>query len=149
MKQSNPHGVTQRAVRRRCDCCYTDYETTALLDPTRCGPCREHHPNGSPEQQVECFREHATRYREIEKRAHDLVQRAVQGQREAEEGRRDALRQVAEALKSRNRYRGIYEAVIGLHEVSTDGRCLCGESPCPEREAAKEAEFQMHRNYET
>lgn len=77
------------------------------------------------------------------------VQRAVQRQSEAEEGRREALRQVAEALKARNRYRGVYQAVMALHEVGTDGRCVCGENPCPEREAAKEAEFRMHRAYET
>ena len=92
-----------------------------------------------------CFREHATRYREIEKRAHDLVERAVQARRQAEDERSEALRQASQALQERNRWRGMYRAVLRLHEVGYDGRCACGEDPCPEREAAHEADLHVDR----
>jgi hypothetical protein len=58
----------------------------------------------------------------------------------AEGNLRESRRQVAEALRSRDRHRAIHEAVMALHLPVENGRCQCGESyPCPTKEAADEA----------
>lgn len=77
MGRENPHGVTQRALRRQCECCHLNYATTALLEPRCCVECRSHHPIGKLQDQVECYREHAMRYRGIEKRAHEMIERPM------------------------------------------------------------------------
>lgn len=146
-RSENPYGVGGHAVRRQCDCCYIDFISRSPLDGPRCANCRDHAPSGSTQQQVECWREHAIRYREITKRAHSMVKEAVDGKERAEKERSEAKQETSVALRRRSYWRAMYDAVMALHADGTDGHCSCGEHPCPERQAAAAADFRLHRNY--
>jgi hypothetical protein len=51
---------------------------------------------------------------------------------------------VAAALKSRDRHRGIHEAVIAQQIPTDDGSCTCGQRfPCPTVEAVEAARVRF------
>jgi hypothetical protein len=106
----------------------------------RCDHCGDHKPDGTTSEQLTAFREHHTRYPAEVARARKMTREAMAAKESAERELESGRRKVAAALQSRNRHKGIHEAVMALHDPTDNGRCLCGERyPCPTRAAADEA----------
>jgi hypothetical protein len=145
----NPFGVrhsgaTVRPYRATCECCRIEFMVLAPEShphhQKRCDHCRDHKPEGTTSEQLTAFREHHTRYPAEVARARKMTGEAVAAKDSAERQLAAGRQQVAAALKSRDRHRGIHEAVMAQHVPTETGKCLCGQRfPCPTADAAKAA----------
>ena len=69
-----------------------------------------------------------------------MTREAMTAQERAELERDSSRERVAAALRTRDRHRGIHEAMLAQHVPTEDGKCLCGQRfPCPTWDAAKTA----------
>jgi hypothetical protein len=69
-----------------------------------------------------------------------MAREAMSAKERAEDELESGRARVAAALRSRDRHRGIHEAVMAKHVPTEDGKCLCGQRfPCPTWDAAKTA----------
>jgi hypothetical protein len=141
-------GATMTDHTATCDCCEIEFTFKAPADRgsdrTRCDYCASHNLDGSANQQLLSLREHQARYPALIVTARRITREAKAEQRRAEEEVKWSRRQVAEALRSRDRHRAIHEAAMAVHYPVDSGGCQCGEKyPCPTREAANEARSRV------
>lgn len=140
MSIKNPYGVGEAGEDliskiTSCDCCqlpftYTTVRTRPVRMP-RCPDCKDHAPDGSLQQANEVFREHEPRLRNwiftVRARAGELDEETEK----LKQRLRDQRQQIAAALETRDRHRGVLKAVIDVHKEVTGGTCACAERyPC-------------------
>jgi hypothetical protein len=145
----NPFGVRHRGATVRpypatCECCRIEFIVLAPEShphhQKRCEHCRDHKPEGTTDEQLTAFREHHNRYPAEIAKARKMTREAMAAKENAELELQSGRRQVATALKSRDRHKAIHEAVMAEHVPTETGKCLCGQRfPCPTVEAARDA----------
>jgi hypothetical protein len=159
----NPFGVrTDVKVETRietCECCRLRfaYETYALRPEARdrCDFCPDHQLDGTPEQVVAAMREHEPRLHERIRAVYDKADQMQElvraknreiGEMKAEDEKR--REQVRSALRSRDRWRKVAEAVMDEHsQVDKFGKCLCSnKAPCPTVLAVETVDFGLARD---
>jgi hypothetical protein len=145
----NPFGVrhsgaTVRPYPATCECCSIEFIVLAPeshpLHQRRCEPCRDHNPDGTQDEQLTAFREHHNRYPAEVAKARKMTREAMAAKESAERELESGRRRVAAALRTRDRHKGIHEAVMAQHLPTETGKCLCGQRfPCPTVDAANAA----------
>jgi hypothetical protein len=141
----NPYGVNLTRYessdqKRQCECCGLEFTFRGRpIDeaswPRRCEPCANHIPHGSLQQQVYALKDHCERSRLRAEQAYAMTKQAYEEKAKADDDRKHDRRALAEVIGTRNMLRRQLGAVLALHQPLADGRCQCGEHPCPEREA--------------
>ena len=112
--------------------------------PKRCDHCVDHQLEGTTDQQLAALGEHHDRYPAEVAKARKMTREAMAAKERAELERDSSREQVAAALKSRDRHRGIHEAVIAQHFPTDDGSCTCGQRfPCSTVEAVEAARVRF------
>ena len=137
-------GATVRDYLATCQCCEIEFIVRAPASqkhhPKRCDHCVDHQLEGTTDQQLTAFREHHNRYPAEVAKARKMTREAMAAKERAELERDSSRERVAAALRTRDRHRGIHEAMLAQHVPTEDGKCLCGQRfPCPTWDAAKTA----------
>jgi len=141
-------GATVRPYPTTCECCRIEFIVRAPASqkhhPKRCDHCVDHQLEGTTDQQLAALGEHHDRYPAEVAKARKMTREAMAAKERAELERDSSREQVAEALKSRDRHRGIHEAVIAQHYPTDDGSCTCGQRfPCSTVEAVEAARIRF------
>jgi hypothetical protein len=121
-------GATVRPYPATCECCEIEFIVQAPASqhhhPKRCDHCLDHKLDGTTDQQLAALREHQDRYPAEVAKARKMTREAMAAKERAERELASNRQQVAAALKSRDRHKGIHEAVMAQH-----GRDRCREMP--------------------
>ena len=127
-----------------CECCEIEFivraPTTQKHHPKRCDHCVNHGPKGTADDQLTAMREHQNRYSAEVAKARKMTREAMAAKESAERDLVSGRQQVAAALRSRDRHKGIHEAMLAQHLPTEAGKCLCGQRfPCPTVDAERAA----------
>jgi hypothetical protein len=137
-------GETVQDHRATCECCRIEFIFRAPESQKhhrkRCDHCADHELEGTTDQQLAAFGEHHNRYPAVVAKAREMAREAMSAKGRAEHELENGRRRVAAALRTRDRHKGIHEAMVAQHVPTEDGKCLCGQRfPCPTWDAAKTA----------
>jgi hypothetical protein len=148
----NPYGVGESGddlimASSRCECCgiLFDHETSRSHPQKwkRCGDCKQHRMDGSPEEQNLALRDHEAVLTEwLEKLSQEHY--ALKNERDDLNRKlREKAGAIASALQQRDQHLAVLRAVTREHYEPTgaSGACTCGQKyPCPTVRAMKNAD---------
>ena len=147
MAIKNPYGVGDsgpgaREIKVQCTCCRLPFLVTAgprtPIVNRVCRSCKSHDLDGSVEERALALEDHAERSRDLADRALEQLRSGMAERDEALAERKRFGQMLYRSNEDLDYLRRQLSAIWGVHVETPSGRCSCGETPCPTRDAANQ-----------